>query len=103
MYQTVTIRIAASSQHQTALQTMCILFRRVGAIHEMPRHRAGVARGIVRPRRLHDDTPVQTVPSAWLEPAHACVLARHGAGVIAVDGVSRSSPRRIARAGAFPL
>jgi len=84
MYQTVTIRIAASSYQHTALQAMCLLVGGVRAIGEVPRHRAGAAHPSVRPRRLNDDTPVKTVSSARLEPAHAGALAPQGAGVIAV-------------------
>jgi len=100
MYQTVTIRIAASGHQRTAFQTMCLLVGGLRAIDEVPGHRAGALRALVRPRRLNDDTPVKTGSSARLEPAHACVLAPDGAGVIAVAGVSRAAPRRFARAGA---
>jgi hypothetical protein len=103
MYQTVTIRIAAGSQEHTALEAMGRLTGRVRAIDQVPRHRAGATRAVVRPRRLHDDAPVQAVSSTGLKPAHACILAPCGAGVIADAGVSRASPRRIARAGALPL
>jgi hypothetical protein len=94
MYQTVTIRIAASSQQASAFRTMCTLVGRVSAIDEMPRHRAGAARAIVRPRRLHDDTPVKTVSPARLEPAHACALApRFRVGRRCAPGPARSSDR----------
>ena len=109
MYQTVTIRVAASSQQDTAFQTMCTLVGRVGAIDEMPRHGAGAARAIWRPRRLHDDTPVKTLASPRLEPAHARVLQPRGAGVpprgagvMSVAGATRCS-RRLAHAGACPV
>src|ERR1051325_11556191 len=103
MYQTVTIRITVSSHQHAALQTMCLLVCWIRALDEVPRHRTGVARLALRRRRLHDDTPVQTISSAVLEPAHACALAPHGAGIIAVAGVSRASPRRFARGGACRL
>src|SRR5689334_5401961 len=100
MDQTVTIRIAAASHQNTALQTMCFRDGRARAIDEVPRHRPGAPRTFVRFRTSNDDTPVKTRSSARFEPAHAFSLAPHGACLIADAAVFRSSPRRIAHAAA---
>jgi hypothetical protein len=47
MYQTVTIRIAASSQPDAAFQTMRFRVGRLRAIDQVPLHRAGAARAFV--------------------------------------------------------